>query len=370
MNNKVIIYLVFFGLVLLVSSCGSDDENNLLAPTPEDGNGNNGWLIPQSQVLDGGPGKDGIPAINNPNFISAVHANYLNDNDLILGFGEGDDIRAYPHKILDYHEIVNDKIDNTSVSVIYCPLTGTGIGWNRVIDGKETTFGVSGLLYNANVIPYDRATDSNWSQLALIAVQGQLKGTRADVINLVETTWGTWKEMYPNTRVLSTNTGHNRDYQRYPYGDYRTNNSSILFRISKNDPRLPAKERVLTLFAEDIAKSYSIELFGNQNQLIEDEFAGESVVVVGNKGKNFIVSFKSKLEDGTALEFEILQNGANILKDQEGNTWDILGRANSGPRSGQKLLSFERMIGYWFSFPPFYEPVLLFGHHPLPVEPE
>lgn len=369
MKDIAIKYLGVLSLFVLISSCGNDDENNFLTPIPGDKINNNEWLIPQNQVLDGGPGKDGIPALSNPDLISAAQANYLDDNDLVLGFGEGNDIRAYSHKILDYHEIINDKIDNTSVAVIYCPLTGTGIGWNRVIDGRETTFGVSGLLYNTNVIPYDRATDSNWSQLALLSVQGQLKGTRPDVINLVETTWGTWKEMYPNTRVVSTNTGHNRNYQRFPYGNYKTDNSSIFFPISKNDTRLPAKERVLTLFAEDIAKSYSIETFGNENRLIKDEFVGERLVVVGNKGKNFIVSFKSKLEDGTELEFEILQNGANILKDQEGNTWDILGRATSGPRAGQKLLSFERMIGYWFSFSPFYEPVLLYGHQQLPVQP-
>ncbi len=354
MNNTYLKSLGIFYLFLLFTSCGNDNEGDLL---PVEGGE---WLIPQSAVLDGGPGKDGIPALTNPDLIGATQANYLDDEDLILGFGVGDDVRAYSHKILDWHEIINDKIDNTSVSVIYCPLTGTGIGWNRVIDGVETTFGVSGLLYNTNVIPYDRATDTNWSQLALLAVQGQLRGTRPDVINLVETTWGTWKEMYPNTRVTSTNTGHSRNYQSFPYGDYKTNNSSIFFPISKNDTRLPAKERVLALFSDEVAKAYSIELFGEQNRLINDDFAGENLVVVGNKTKNFIVSFKNKLEDGTELEFEILQNGANILTDQEGNTWDVLGRATTGPRKGQNLQSFERMIGYWFSFPPFYETVLLY----------
>ncbi|MFC0263735.1 DUF3179 domain-containing protein [Fontibacter flavus] len=360
MKNSIEVNILIAGLLILNISCESRDSNDFLTPLPGDGNSNNEWLIPQSQVLDGGPGKDGIPAINNPNFISVNQASYLDDDDLILGYGEGTDIRAYSHKILDWHEIINDKINSTSVSVIYCPLTGTGIGWNRVIDGNETTFGVSGLLYNTNVIPYDRATDSNWSQLALKAVQGKLRGTRPEVINLVETTWGTWKEMYPNTQVVSTNTGHNRNYQRFPYGDYRTNNNSIFFPISKNDTRLPAKERVLTLFGEDIAKSYSIELFSTNNELIQDEFLGHDIVVVGNKEKNFIVSFKTKLEDGTDLEFEVLQNGAEILRDQEGNTWDILGRAISGPRIGQQLLSFDRMIGYWFSFAPFYNSVLLY----------
>lgn len=348
------------GAMIIAIACQSNDEGNFLSPLPGNGVNNNEWLIPQSQVLDGGPGKDGIPALTNPQFINASAASYLDDRDLILGFVEGDDARAYSHKILDWHEIINDNFDQTSVSVIYCPLTGTGIGWGREIGGSETTFGVSGLLYNTNVIPYDRATDSNWSQLALLAVQGRERGSRPEIINLVETTWGTWKSMYPNTRVVSTNTGHNRNYQRFPYGDYKTNNSSLFFPISVNDTRLPAKERVLTLFAEEVAKAYSMELFGNANRLIIDEFASEKLVVVGNKAKNFIVSYKTRLEDGTDMEFELLDDGAKILKDQEGNIWDIMGRAMSGPRQGQQLGSFDRMIGYWFCFAPFYETVLLY----------
>lgn len=360
MEKKLRFYLWIIAMMIINNACQSEADDDFLTPLPGNGIGSSEWLIPQSQVFDGGPGKDGIPALTNPNLISANSADYLDDHDLVLGFVEGDDARAYSHKILDWHEIINDKFNNTSVSVIYCPLTGTGIGWNRIINGNETTFGVSGLLYNTNVIPYDRATDSNWSQLALLAVQGNLIGTKPDVINLIETNWGTWKEMYPNTRVVSTNTGHNRNYQRFPYGDYKVNNNSIFFPISINDGRLPAKERVLTLFGEDIAKSYSIELFSNQNRLIEDEFMGEGLVVVGNKAKNFIVSYKTRLNDGTELDFEILQHGANILQDQEGNTWDIIGRATTGPRQGEILDSFERMIGYWFSFAPFYETLLLY----------
>jgi len=347
------------GVMILAVACQSDNDGDSLTPLPGTGN-NNDWLIPQGEVFDGGPGKDGIPALISPQLINAGAATYLEDNDLILGFVEGEDVRAYPHKILDWHEIINDNFDQTSVAVIYCPLTGTGIGWGRMIAGSETTFGVSGLLYNTNVIPYDRATDSNWSQLALLAVQGQQRGNRPEVINMIETTWKTWKEMYPNTQVVSTNTGHNRNYQRFPYGDYKTNNNSIFFPISTDDDRLPAKQRVLTLFGEDIAKSYSIELFGEESRLIEDEFVGQDLVVVGNKAKNYIVSYKTRLEDGTNLEFELLDKGVEILRDQEGNTWDIMGRALSGPRQGQQLDSFERMIGYWFSFAPFYETLLLY----------
>ncbi|WP_373496171.1 DUF3179 domain-containing (seleno)protein [Aquiflexum sp.] len=145
--------------MLILMGCESDQN-------PGNSNDNSGeWLIPRDQVFDGGPGKDGIPALTNPELIQTSAASYLNDNDLILGFVNGGETRAYPHKILNWHEIINDDLGTESVSVIYCPLTGTGIGWDRNFTAGKTTFGVSGLLYNTNVIPYDRKTDTNWSQL-------------------------------------------------------------------------------------------------------------------------------------------------------------------------------------------------------------
>jgi hypothetical protein len=171
--------LIFILALLLINGCSKDSLNS----NNSNNNTSTEWLIPRNQVLDGGPGKDGIPALQNPVFISANEATYLSDNDLVLGFVDGEDARAYPHSILDWHEIVNDDINNESVAVIYCPLTGTGIGWDRVVKGKKTTFGVSGLLYNSNIIPYDRDTDSNWSQLLLQSVNGTLSGAIANTYN-------------------------------------------------------------------------------------------------------------------------------------------------------------------------------------------
>ncbi|WP_373495056.1 DUF3179 domain-containing protein [Aquiflexum sp.] len=345
---------ILLGMLILMS-CDSDRN-------PRDSNDNSGeWLIPRDQVFDGGPGKDGIPALTNPELIQAPAATYLNDNDLILGFVNGGDARAYPHKILDWHEIINDDLGNVSVSVIYCPLTGTGIGWDRNLSAGKTTFGVSGLLYNTNVIPYDRKTDTNWSQLALLAVNGQLVGESPTVINLVETTWKTWKEMYPQTRVVSTNTGHNRNYQQFPYGDYKTNNNAIFFPVSRSDNRLPAKERVLAVIADNKTKAYSINLFGENHMLIEDEFAGSDLVIIGNKNKNFIVAFQKRLQNGTPVELSLVDNGGPvILEDASGNRFDVFGNVVQGPKQGQKLQTISQMMGYWFAWAPFYESLDIF----------
>ncbi len=361
MKTKVLLNL-FHGIILLfLSGClerGSEDPKG---SGGSQSGGNQNWMIPVDQVLDGGPGKDGIPALANPSFISSSEASYLQDNDLVLGLAVGNEVRAYSHKVLDWHEIINDDLDDVSVAVIYCPLTGTGIGWNRNLSAGKTTFGVSGLLYNNNIIPYDRLTDSNWSQMLFKSVKGSLSGQSPDVINLVETNWKTWKEMFPDTKVVSTQTGHNRNYNNYPYGDYRTNHKTILFPSSRTDNRLPAKERVLGLMDGKKAKAYSIEKFKGGTSLINDVFSGKQITVVGSKERNFIIAFNRELPDGTVLSFEPVANEASvILVDQEGNKWDLFGKAVSGPKEGLRLDAFPQMMGYWFSWAPFFENLELF----------
>ena len=144
-----------------------------------------------SEVKDGGPGKDGIPSIDSPRFIDANDSgtDFLNDTDLVIGIVKGDVVKAYPHLILDWHEIVNDKLIEDLITVNYCPLTGTAFGWSSVANNENTTFGVSGLLYNSNLILYDRTTDSYWSQLELECVNGDLIGDEPLLESVVETNW-------------------------------------------------------------------------------------------------------------------------------------------------------------------------------------
>ncbi len=347
--------LIFILALFLINGCSKDSLNS----NNSNNNTSTEWLIPRQQVLDGGPGKDGIPALQNPVFISANEATYLSDNDLILGFVDGEDARAYPHSILDWHEIVNDDINNETVAVIYCPLTGTGIGWDRVVNGEKTTFGVSGLLYNSNIIPYDRETDSNWSQLLLQSVNGTHSGATANTYNLVETTWGTWKQLYPSTKVVSTQTGHSRNYGNYPYGNYKSSNS-LIFPVANDDDRLHKKERVLALFVDKDVKAYRFDSFENTFSLVNDEFGGKSLVVAGSQQLNLMVAFNREI-DNTILQFEAVQNELPVvLLDNEGTRWDVFGRAVSGPREGQQLESIPQMMGYWFSFAAFYPDVMIY----------
>ncbi len=357
--------LIYFIIVTVFFSC-SKAQDSTPQPGPGNPGGNSGnpptsdWLIPKNEVHDGGPGKDGIPALEEPEFISVNQVEYLNDDDLVLGFKSGDEVKAYPHKILDWHEIINDKVGTVSVAVTYCPLTGTGIGWNRVVDGKGTTFGVSGLLYNSNLIPYDRSTGSNWSQMRLDCVNGPLQSTKISTYQLIETTWETWKRMYPNSSVVSTNTSYNRNYNRYPYGDYLTNNSYFIFPVKPEDDRLPSKERVLGIITDKRVKAFRFSNFDAQDISLRQEEIGEiPVVIIGSKKHDFMISYQSRTSDVEGLEFTVLQgedvlkNGA-LVSDQYGNVWNIFGEAIEGPQKGQELMEVESYMGFWFAWGAFY----------------
>ncbi len=352
---------------LLISSC-SDSNSDISNDIPDNNNNNNNnsnnnnndgsWLIDKNIVFDGGPGKDGIPALLNPGLIRAEEANFLSDDDLVVVFKYEDAILAFPHKILDWHEIINVDISDLSLGIIYCPLTGTAVGWNRVMNNNKTTFGVSGLLYKNNIIPYDRATDSNWSQLRLECVNGELKGNKPDITVLNEMNWGTWKKIYDQTWVVGTNTGFSRNYDVYPYGSYKTNHEYFIFPIDALNNNVPSKERVHVVIIDQSAKVYRFDSFGN-GRLIKDSFAGKQLLIVGNQ--DFIVSFELNA-DSTNLDFSYDYNGTEIiLSDDEGNKWNLFGEALSGPRKGNFLNAAKTsMMAYYFSIESFYPNVVIY----------
>ncbi len=338
--------------VLIIYSCSSSSTQESTVDPDQVENTSTEWSVPLSEVLDGGPGRDGIPALENPTMVSADQSSILLDTDLVLGYKNGDDVRAYQHIVLDWHEIVNDNVGDVSVAITYCPLTGTGIGWDRIVDGKETTFGVSGLLYQTNLIPFDRATKSNWSQLLNESINGANLGKEADLIPLVETDWKTWKAMYPDTKIISLNTGFSRTYGVYPYVDYKTNPDAFFFPTPK-DNRLPLKERVLAIIDGDKAKAYRFSDFSDSN-VFKDNFDGKSYLIVGNEF--FMVAFELSSSQ-QALTFEYTFDNASdiIVRDSNGTSYTIFGEIISGPGNTGSLTLASAFMGYWFSIPAFYE---------------
>ena len=255
-----LICILSLAIILLVSACSSNDPisspNNRIgnhipdeddddAPPPEDPNEvKTRWDVPGGggEIIRGCLGFDCIPSLQDPQLISLEAATYLNEDDLVLGLVVGNEVRAYPHRILDWHEIINQYLGSNQIAVTYCPLTGSGVAIDvSRTAGDDRGFGVSGFLYNNNLIPYDRVTFSNWSQMYLRCVNGILRGRLMVTVPLIETTWKTWKKMFPNSKVVSNITGFDRPYDIFPYGNYKTD-PFLLFPITRNDARLPERK--------------------------------------------------------------------------------------------------------------------------------
>ena len=347
-----LIPLVFLPFILIIACAEQDSPDR---PNPNDTSSPN-WLIDEHRVFDGGPGKDGIPSIDNPKFESIAQADsWLDDNELVVGLKIGNDVRAYPHDILDWHEIVNDSVGDQVVSITYCPLTGTALCWSRKLKLGVTTFGVSGLIYNSNLIPYDRETDSNWSQLVFKAVNGPIQGEEVNMFPLVEMNWGAWKKMYPSSKVLSRETGFDRQYGIYPYGDYLQLDQLIYFPIIPLNQTLPLKERMLGVVEGEKCKVYRMDKFQSGLTIYNDIFEEKEIVVAGDSKGNWGVSYGRKLKDGSVIELVPSSKSLPILMtDEEGNEWDIFGEAVSGPRAGEKLAFSPSFMGYWMGFSSFY----------------
>lgn len=313
------------------------------------------WLIPQSEIFDGGPGKDGIPALTSPELVDAdgSRLEYLLPNDLVIALKRGEEVHAFAHPILDWHEIINTTIGEDHIAVTYCPLTGTAVGWDRMVNNTLTTFGVSGLLYNSNLIPYDRLTDSYYSQILNLSVNGENIGDEPGFVPLFETTWETLKTWYPDVKVTSSNTGHSRSYGVYPYGSYKTNNS-LLFPVSQQDNRFHNKKRVLGVLGSDgTNRVYTFDLFEERGFII-DEIDGERIIVLGDKQQNWLVAYKLGQLIPEEMNIEVIDEGELALIDDAGNKWNIFGEAVEGPSQGVTLASPLSFIGFWFSFASFY----------------
>ena len=246
----------------------------------------------KSGVRGCGGGRDCIPSLPNVGPPAgnlawtqpeADDAAYLADRDLVLGVFVNGVARAYPHNVLWWHEIANDRIGDVSFTVTFCPLTGSGVGFSATEAGR--TFGVSGQLFNSNLVMYDHASRTLWPQLWM-APADQASGW-LDQFPIIEMTWGRWKQLYPDTIVLSQDTGFSRDYTRYPYGDFRTDDDDTFLATSPGpDPAYPNKAMVFALVdrASGAVRGYvhddldAISVDGRA--VVNDTFNGRPVVVV------------------------------------------------------------------------------------------
>ena len=251
--------------------------------------------IPAAEILRGGPPRDGIPALDAPTVVAAADAPWP-DDARVIGVALGGEARAYPLRVLVWHELVNDTVGGQPVLVSYCPLCGTGIVFDRRIGGDVRRFGVSGLLYQSDLLMFDRGSDSLWSQIRAKAVTGPLLGEKLALVRSRIERWDRWRARHPETTVLSAETGHVRDYANPPYGDYAQ--SERLVFPAPRDPRYHPKLPVVGLRSADgTSRVYPSSELLRAGGSAEETFAGVPVRIRWNAAEDtFDVEAPTEIE--------------------------------------------------------------------------
>lgn len=291
--------LALTGMLVVAASAGA-----LLAATPNDRQLNGfavgNSLVPVAEIHAGGPDRDGIPAIDRPQFVAADEAEFLDGEDQVLGLVRHGTARAYPIKIMNWHEIVNDQVNGEPIAITYCPLCGSGVAFIAEHGKRDLSFGVSGLLYNSDMLLYDRETESLWSQIAKQAIAGPLAGTRLTAVPLTQTTWRAWRRAQPDAEVLSTETGYRRNYDHAPYGGYEQERG-LYFPVSASSNRYHPKERVLGVERNGVFKAYPFAELSRTDGTVTDQLGGEAVEVRFDWAQNSASAFDAAGEPLPAM---------------------------------------------------------------------
>jgi Protein of unknown function (DUF3179) len=235
--------------------------------------------VPLSEFERGGPGRDGIPAIDEPKFASVDEVDYLEQQEPVIEVVVAGEARAYPIQILVWHEIVNDSVGGLPLAVTFCPLCNTAIAFDRRVDGRSLDFGTTGNLRSSDLVMYDRQTESWWQQFGGRALVGELTGERLEQVPARIVAWSEFAQAHPDGKVLSRDTGHSRRYGENPYSGYDDVDSPPLFPTKNaDDKRLPPKERVV--FIERGADAVAVPFSTLQRRKqVRVEADGRSLVV-------------------------------------------------------------------------------------------
>lgn len=306
-------------------------------------------------IQRGGPPKDGIPPIDEPVFAPAGEVDFLEDADVVFGLTHEGVARAYPQLILVWHEIVNDQFPDGPLTVTYCPLTGSTVAFRGTSPaGDPLTFGTSGNLVNSNLLMYDRETDSNWPQILATAINGPAEVSVLSEIPVVWTKWGQWRERFPDSEVLTTDTGHVRSYGSDPYGSYNPlggyyqPESPALFPIMWSDDRFPAKEVFIGVKRGEsrlaVRKSTLREL-----QVVAAVMNDEPVAILYDPALDVGRAFLAE-SGGRRLQLEPGGDPGTFFDSASGGFWDATG----APLQGGALAAVASYDVMWFSWVAFF----------------
>ncbi|MEM8948875.1 MAG: DUF3179 domain-containing protein [Pseudomonadota bacterium] len=300
------------------------------------------------EIVWGGVVKDGIPALTNPKHIPANEATYLIDDELVFGVAINGDARAYPLRILDWHEMFNDVVGGQPVSLAYCTLCGSGILYKTDLEGRDEpfVFGSSGFLYRSNKLMYDQETKSLWNQFTGRPVVGPLTGSdiELDVLPVAITSWSRWLDQHPETKVLSLETGYDRDYTPgSPYGSYFAS-SNLMFPALVEDERLEPKDYVYAVRVDGLAKAWPLADFADK-RVINDRIGDLRVVLIGDVETRTVRAY---LRDDVVVKATddpdmILAGDLPMKVREEGLIAD----------DGQVMERLPGHIAYWFAWQGF-----------------
>ncbi len=298
------------------------------------------------EIVWGGVRKDGIPALDHPAFVRAEEADYLRDREPVFGVAINGDVRAYPYRILDWHEMANDTVGGVPVALAYCTLCGSAILFDRRrTDGAEAfRFGSSGFLYRSNKLMYDQATHSLWNQFTGRPVVGTLQGSGVElpVLPLVTTSWGEWRSTHPDTLVLDPDTGYERDYRPgAPYGSYFASRD-LMFPARVESKALDAKAEVFALRISGSEKAWPLKAFRG-GRVINDQVGVLKLVVIGDARTRTVRAYRS---GGRRFE-KAGEHPGKVRAD--GETWTVREDGLHGP-DGTVLSRLPGHLAYFFAW--------------------
>ncbi len=322
--------------------------------------------VPLSEFQSGGPPRDGIPPIDHPKFVEVAAADrFLDARDPVIAVEVRGAARAYPVRILVWHEIVNDRLGGTPIAVTYCPLCNSALVFDRTVGGRELRFGTTGKLRNSDLVMWDRQTESWWQQFNGTALVGRLKGTRLRGLDSQVLSWRDFRTRYPSGSVLSRETGFDRDYGRSPYPGYETPRERPFLYDGRLDSRLPPKERVVLV--ESGANSLVVPFSRLERRpVVVGDLAGRRFVVFFSHGVASVLdraSITASKDIGTVGVFEpsdagraltfVSIGGGRFRDRQTGSTWDITGHAVEGTLRGHSLRPLRHDEQFWFAVAAF-----------------
>lgn len=359
-------WLITLIFTLTISSNAQENYQHILKAYPDWKTNFEKKSIDLDELMSGGPPKDGIPALSMPKFVSIDEASeWLNHKEPVVSVELNGEAKAYPSQILMYHELANDEVGDIPVLVTFCPLCYSSLVYDRRVKGTTKFFGVSGLLRNSNMVMYDQRTHSFWQELTGEAIVGAFTGTELEVFPSQIISFKQFTEAYPDGKVLSRETGHDRNYGSNPYAGYDDASEIPFLFKGEIDDRVKPKEKLIVIKGEN-PKAYTYS-YSKKKKVINDSNDNTQYVVFHVDGAVSALDkrniAKSK-ESGSTGVFNRIINGreltfhykdGKIMDEQTNSVWDVTGKALRGKLKGTELKGIphgDYFAFAWLSFKP------------------